>query len=698
MIVLHKPFTLFKPVVLIGAFLCLIYSQTLSSSWHMDDYDNITQNPKIHMEVLSWASIKASLYATPSFENTLYRPVSNLSFALNWFFGGNNVIGYHLVNITIHILASLVLYLTVIQLLQTPNAGKWDPESLYFIALLSAVLWAIHPIQIQAVTYIVQRMTSLAALFYIMGIFFFLKARMAQDLSRQIVFVGICVFSFLLGLGSKNNAILLPVSLLLIEFIFFQDLSQKSVKKKAVIIIVSVTMLIAVAGVLIFFEKGLSQILDPYKVKPFTMGQRLLTQPSVLLFYLSQIFYPTANRFSISHDVTYATDLFQPWYTIFSITILFLLIGISLWRIKKNPIFSFAVLFYFGNQIIESSFIALEMVFEHRNYLPSLFLFLPVSIGIQKMMNRYKTNKKSMYYLMVGFVCALMIGIGFSTYIRNYDWRSTYSLWQDAAEKSPGSARPLHNLAWGYYEPSGQFEKAIGLYQVALTLRDDQAYYKVGLYNNIAGIYCYKLKYYDKAIDNARKAIDIKPDYLPAQLTLSDSLAMLGQYEEALAGLNHVLESNPSNSFNPDVHFLKASIHMKTKEFDQAFTHFRQCIHLAPDNWIYLRDIGVCLTIMGYHDRGYWFINLARRLNPGNNAILLALADNRLKKGSVEEASVHIAHLIQTLGLEEIEKILKGISDNLTGCYFNIPGLSQLIASRFQELSDSYKKDLQALP
>nr|NJM03063.1 hypothetical protein [Desulfobacula sp.] len=180
MALLQKTFPLLKPSILLFSFICLLYSQTLNSPWQFDDYDNITENLKIHMHVLNWASIKASLYATPSCENTLYRPVSNFSLALNWFLGKDDVTGYHLVNIAIHILTALILYLTVIQLMKTPNAGSWDQEKIYSISLLSAILWAIHPIQIQAVTYIVQRMASLAAFFYIMGIFLFFKSPYGQ--------------------------------------------------------------------------------------------------------------------------------------------------------------------------------------------------------------------------------------------------------------------------------------------------------------------------------------------------------------------------------------------------------------------------------------------------------------------------------------------------------------------------------------
>ncbi len=685
----YKTFPFINPVVLIFGFICLIYAQTLDSPWHMDDYHNIKDNLKIQMNTLDLSSIKASLYATPDFENTLYRPVSNLSFALNWFWGKDDVKGYHVVNIAIHMVTAFLLYLTLIQLLQTPNAGKWDQDSLYFIALLSSIFWAIHPIQIQAVTYIVQRMAALAALFYIMGILCFLKARMTCSPAQRTIFTVLCTMSFALGLGSKNNAILLPVFLLLIEFVFFRDLSSKSFQKKAVVVIITAALLIAVAGVLLFFEKGLSQILDPYKVKPFSMGQRLLTQPTVLLFYLSQIFYPIAHRFSIAHDVTYATSLFQPWYTFFSISIVIFLIGLALFRICKTPILSFAILFYFGNHVVESTFLPLEMIFEHRNYLPSFFLFVPVSMGLKNMLNHYRVIKKSMYYLLLCFTCAILIGIGFSTYIRNWDWRSTQSLWQDAADKAPKLARPLHNLAWGHYEPAGQIEKALELFQKALNLKDDQAYNKAVLHGNLARIYYSKLKDYDKAVGHARKSVEIQPNFLPAQMILNFSLAKLGQYEDALSNLYHLLETHQSE---PEIHSLIAAILVKISKYDLAILHFQQCLRLDTGNLFYIRDFGICLTQMGYFERGYWFLNQARVLDSKDIGVLMALADNRLKKGTPEEAFAYIQLLIQIVGFEHIETILEDISKDSMGAPFDLVGLSMIIAGQLRDLSDSHRK------
>jgi protein O-mannosyl-transferase len=685
---LHFPLPVVKPVIFLVTLICLLYSNTLNAPWHFDDYQNITHNKNVQITVLDINNIKKSIFESPS-GDSLNRPFSYLSFTLNWLWGKDKVTGYHVVNIAIHVVSSLFLYLVILQLLQTPNAGRWDKDSLFFIALLSTVLWAIHPIQTQAVTYIVQRMASMAAMFYLIGIFCYLKARMLSFRTSRIIFWGLCFIAFLLGVGSKNNAILLPASLILIEFLFFQNLSLKTVQKRAGVIFLISILLIGVTGVLLFMENGLNQLFDGYEKRPFTMLERVLTQPIILLFYLSQIFYPVAHRFSITHDVTYATSLFQPWYTFFAIAVIILLLGIAIWRIRKNPFLSFAILFYFGNHVIESSILPLEMVFEHRNYLPSFFLFIPVAIGIKKMLDHYKCIRKTTYYFIVCFVCALIMGIGVSTYIRNWDWRSVRSLWQDAAEKAPQSARPLHNLAWGYYEPTGQYEIAIDLYHKALNLKINRLNSKATAYNNLASIHYSKFKDYDKAIDYARKALDIMPEYTISHLILCNSLAMLSQYEKALIQLDQILETNPNVS---KVHYLKGFILMKTNQLEKALPFFQESIRLSPNDWKYIRDVGVCLTLMGHHERGFWFLNRSLASNPRQVSTLLAMADNQLRTGSHEDASNYISKLVGLTGIYQLETLFDNIEKDPLGLPLDLNNLKKLTAAHIQDLTNSYEQ------
>ena len=679
-------FSLLNPALLLIILICLIYSNTLDSPWILDDYYNITDNPRIHIARLDIDSVKNAAFGAPIKTGGLYRPVAYLTFGLNWYWGQGNVTGYHVVNIVIHTLTAFFLFLALLQLLQTPNLGTWQSNGIYFVALLSAVLWAIHPIQIQAVTYIVQRMTAMAALFYVIGIFSYLKARLALTTISRIIFFGICGLAFMLGLGSKNNAIVLPVSLVLLEFIFFRDLTQKKTQRQAIAVIGIGAFLVAAVGVFIFMDSDLHRFLKGYENRPFTFYERLLTQPRVVLFYLSQIFYPIADRFSISHDFAVSTSLFTPWTTLPSILMVFLMIGLALWHIKKNPLLSFAFLFFFGNHFIESSIIPLEMVFEHRNYLPSLFLFVPVSVGIKKIIDHYYHVQKPMFYFLVISVCTGLIGIGTSTYIRNWDWRTVKSLWEDAMEKAPNSARPLQNLAWGYYVPTGQIKKAIDLYQKALDLQGNQTKFKYFSYNNLADIYYSKLQDYEKAIEYAQKTIGFGLDRERVYLLLCQSLGKLGRYDEAMKLIKPLVLQNPTNA---KYHYVIGFMLLKMSQYEEAHHHFKKCVQIDPENWKYLREIGICLTRMGYYERGYWYLKRAESTSPKQTGVLFAISENRIEAGNPEEAAEWIDLAIEPLSAGEIEKMLMDNANEALGISVSHETVI-MISKRLNERANEY--------
>lgn len=675
-----------KAAVLLIILICLIYSNTLNSGWHMDDYHNILQNSNIQIRTLNSDAIKNSFYSPPP-DGNLSRPLAYFSFALNWYWGQDNVTGYHVVNIAVHILTAFFLFLTISLLLQTPNDSGWDSNSIYFIALLSATLWAIHPIQIQGVTYIVQRMTSMAALFYIIGIFCYLNARITSYRASCFLFWGLCGFAFLLGLGSKNNAIMLPVSIIMMEFVFFRDLAQKSTQKQAAVIFSGGVLMVAAAGFFLFMDGNL--IVDGYAKRPFTMYQRLLTQPGIVLFYLSLIFYPIADRFSVTHDVTYATSLLTPWTTLPAIIIIILLISFAVWRIKKNPFLSFAILFFFGNHVIESTIISLEMVFEHRNYLPSFFLFVPIAIGIKKVLDYYRPIQKPMFYFIFVSLCGVLLGIGMTTYLRNWDWRSDKTLWEDAMKKAPELARPLHGLAWGYYEPTQQPGKAIALYQKALYLKDDQNFLNVIIYNNLATIYYSELKEYEQAVMYAKKAIELSPSYFDSNMILCNALGMLGRYDESLATIDRMLLKQPGNL---ECLYLKGFIFIKLLKPEMAIQYFRQCLRHSPDNWKYLRETGFCLTRMENVDRGFWFLKQSKEFNPNDPGGLLVLADNRIQRGRPDEAAPYIDQFIESVGVENAETVLIKISENPLGLPIYFKRIAALISQNIRDRSEKYSK------
>ncbi|MCW5199378.1 hypothetical protein VU05_01400, partial [Desulfobulbus sp. F1] len=291
---------------MIACIILLSYSNTFNAAWHLDDEPNILHNSKLHISALDFNQINAALRANPSIpeNNKLYRPFPCLTFGLNWYLGQENVIGYHIVNITIHILTAWFLFLTLELLLQIHYREKKTPLFFLTAALLGTLFWALAPIQTQAVTYIVQRMAAMSAMFTIISVYSYLRGR----IEKKYIWFILCFFAFFAALSSKENAIILPASLVLVEFAF---LSRQITKRQIFIFILSCTIILFLGFFFVRYGLGLIpfslsnplSFLDNYANRSFTFSERILTQPRIVLMYLFQIIFPIADNLSIEHDI-----------------------------------------------------------------------------------------------------------------------------------------------------------------------------------------------------------------------------------------------------------------------------------------------------------------------------------------------------------------------------------------------------------
>ena len=640
----------------------LVYSNTFSASWHLDDYHNILENPRLKIENLQPQSIVQTFYA--SFDrgqyskDKIYRPIACLTLALNWYFGQDNPFGYHLVNLTVHFITACLLYLTILALFQSPNLRRKYQGSEYFIALLATVLWAINPIQTQAVTYIVQRMASMAAMFYIAGIYLYIKARLDNSRWTRIVFFLGCCLAFILALGSKENAVLLPISLILIEFIFFRDLSRSLTRRAFFAIMAGGAIVIGVAGALLFINGNPLGVLN-YSHRPFTPLERLLTEPRIVMSYLSQIFYPVANRLSIEHDIPISTSIMHPWSTIPWLISILLLIGIGFWQMRKRPVLSFAILFFFLNHAVESTIIGLELTFEHRNYLPSLFLFFPVAMGLKWLLDYYHGRETLLHHALLSFMALLILGLGFGTYVRNLAWATEKTLWEDAATKAPKSGRPLHNLAWGHYERMGRYDKAMQLYQKSLESETHSNVRRTMTLNNMANLY-YLKKNYKKAAELWRRAFDRSPEIEFVQFRLALALAKSGDLIAASTHLNNLIEKRPERA---DYNFLMGSILLKQQRYEPALSFFRQVLKRNPYSEKALVKTGMALNLLEKYQRAEVFLKDAHIRAPKDSSTLLWLVATNLALADTADADRYLNKLIVSFPLNQLKRILNRISD-----------------------------------
>jgi len=654
-----------------GVFLlfCLLilgaYSNSFHVAWHFDDKPNILNNYHLHIQNLQPETLFTTLYSNPinpyELANKMYRPVPCLTFALNWYFGQDNPFGFHMVNISLHILTGFFLFLFIQTLYTTPALDKASSGEKWLIPIIASVLWAINPIHTQAVTYIVQRMAVMAGLFYLLGLYAFLKARLLENHRSRMAGYGICFICYMLALGSKENAIMLPMSLILIEFVFFRDLQQKQVRFALLGVIAFLGLILGILGTTYFLKGDVSVIFRGYNYRPFSMMERLLTEMRVLVHYVTQIFYPVPTRLSIDHDVLISTSLINPWTTLPAGVFLITLAIAGITSLKRHPLIGFSILFFLINHMIESSIVPLELIFEHRNYLPSFFLFVPIILGLKRIFDRYSHASNIIRYAICSFVVLLVVGYGMSTFIRNRAWATEKTLWEDAAIKAPNSARPLTNLAWdmayGENAHPKNYDNALKLYSRALNLYQARSGMNSSVLNNMAGLY-YQKKEYDTAIEILQESLRQKPSYRKSRFDLSSIYITLGQWKNAEASMELLVK-------HPKVHEghlnQQALILLHQNRAREAVPILNRSLQMAPAFWRTLTYLGVAFKELGEYDKADNYLKQGLLTSKKSSLPLFCLIDNAMASANKKNAQDYTTRLLATFSEGIIQSFLKEI-------------------------------------
>jgi len=524
----------------LSVLLLAIYGNSFHAEWHFDDIGNIVENEKIRIGNLTWSELTKSIYTK---DGKLSRPVAYMSFATNYYFGGLDEFGYHVTNVIIHFVAAFFLFLFIMNTLKLPMLRPHYGDNAYNIALLAAFFWAAHPIHVHAVTTIIQRMASLAGMFYIMAMYFYLKGRTSDRKSSGLLFFCLCVGSVMLALGSKENVILLPVSILLYDVMLIQGL-QNRVSKKNILTVVA--LLLAITVVIIFYV-DFSSLFEGYRLRRFNMAERLLTEPRVMVFYLSLLIYPQISRMALVHDIDISRSLMDPPSTALAILFILSAIAYAIYSARKRPLLSYCIIFFFLNHLVEGSIIPLELIYEHRNYIPSMLFFVPIVIFFLNVLD-YFSLRKGIQMMALCAVILLLADFGHTTYLRNGHMRYAKILWMVNADTYPNLSRPHGALAKIYREES-DYPRAFLESKKALELGGFANLAEPVIYLcNIGNYYLEYEKDYDRAFSYYREA-ERKYGTIP-DLYNGMALARLnqGNLREARKYIQLALDENPRSS------------------------------------------------------------------------------------------------------------------------------------------------------
>jgi tetratricopeptide (TPR) repeat protein len=599
----------FLLIVFMAVITFFIYAKTLTGDFIFDDVPNIKDNPHLRLRHFTAENLLDAAFEGPAKR----RPVAKFSFALNYYFHGYNVASFHLVNILIHIANGVLLYLLIIFTWRTP-AMQFYRNRYGWIPFFAACIWMVHPIQTQAVSYIVQRMTSLATMFYILSLLFYIRARLETANAKKTALFCAMAVSGLLALGSKEISATLPFFIILYEWYFFQDLSPVWIKKR---IPLMAAVLILLLGISLIYLGGqpFAKISSMYAAHPLTMAQRALSQFRVVVLYIGLLLWPHPARLNLDYDFQPSLSLLDPATTLLGMTAIIALLVVAVLTARKQRLVSFSILWYLGNLTIESSVVALELVFEHRNYLPSMFFILA---GVFLCFRYLKPKWLAPLLLSV----AVVMG-AFWTFERNEVWRSPILIWKDTIKKSPKDPRPYTNLGVALVK-RGHFALAVKQYRHALQLDPEFAYAHASLGHALT-----KQGYIEEAIEHFQTALNFDPNHYEAHNNLGIALTLQGDHQQAIEHFSVALKINPDY---PQAHSNIGLALRRQKRLEEASVHFNAAIKLDPAFVPAHNNLGLALADQGRLDEAIEQFTKALEINPSYAAAQRNLEETKAKK------------------------------------------------------------------
>jgi tetratricopeptide (TPR) repeat protein len=601
-----------------------VYSNSLQVPLLFDDIHNIKDNSHIRLTELSLKGITEAAFASPS----PTRPVANISFAFNYYFHGYEVFGYHLINILIHLITGLLLYLFIKETLNLPSIPQRYKQN-NWIPFITALIWLLHPLQTQSVTYIVQRMNSMAVMFYMLSFWLYIKARLARTPKNIGPLYAGSVLAGILALTTKEISATLPIFIFIYEWFFFQDLNHQWLKRN----LGRISGVLLVLALIMFFYMGahpFDTILAGFKVRDFTIGERVLTEFRVVLFYLSLLALPLPSRLNLQHDFSLSHSLIDPISTLVAIAIVLLLLGSTIYLARRDRLMSFCILWFFGNLVIESSVVALEIIYEHRNYLPSMMIILMAVAWVLQ----YNRSQRPIYAALCGvaLLCAIW------TYQRNNIWQDDLGFWQDCVEKSPALARPRSNLGLAMTE-RGLHAEAIEQLTLAIQIKPDffKAHYNLGnAYKDTEEV--------DKAIKHYSEALRLRPNYAESHNNLGNLRAKQGKTSEAIEHYLQALRIKPDYA---DAHNNLGVALAAQGNFKEALQHYRQALRIDSQHTGVQRNIGLALLEMGGAEDALDFYTREVRNNPNSAQAHNSLGVAYMGLDNSREAANHFARAVQ---------------------------------------------------
>lgn len=565
----------------------LVYYQALDSRFFLDDHVNLSDLGLIENHGHGY-------FIFSGVTGNAGRPLSLLTFALQHESWPDNPAAFKTVNLIIHLFNGVLVFLLARLLTGCMLVGK---SRAVIYSLFITALWLLHPIQISTVLYAVQRMNMLATFFVLSGILGYLYYRTKYDAGLHKR--GLCGMSLSVGMGitfgvlSKENAILLPLFILIIEAIINPSIFKDGKWRVWAWIFLALPLITLV----FYLAYKFGYNLESYERRPFSMGERLLTQAVILVDYLEKILVPRLGIYGLYNDDFAASrNLFSPPFTAAAVILIPAVIAASIYIRKRFPLIAFGFLWFFAGHILEASHLPLELYFEHRNYLP-LFGISFVTAGLVDICSKY-LDRKLVYILSATYLFLILI----ISCLEADLWSRPVIQAEMWARKHPQSHRAVENLGNAYLR-LGQYEKAKNTYRRITDISPDDIYPDIQM---MTINHCLEGKAYTEGEWNSinTKAKEAEPEGLASLVGLDTLVTQIrkGECENIgilnLARLILILAHNPEFSdHKPLLHEMATVLAIEYGDPRSALANINEAIRSHPHPNMYIIKLKILIAL-----------------------------------------------------------------------------------------------------
>jgi Flp pilus assembly protein TadD len=577
------------------------YLDSFKGVFLFDDLPRIVENPNLRRFASVWSSL-------PGDE----RPLSSLSLALNYAMSGLNVWSYHLFNLAVHLLAALALFGVVEGTLRTPRFRGAARDSARGFGFVVALLWVLHPLQTESVTYINQRAESMMGLFYLLTVYCVIRG---ADAKRPGPWYGAAVIACALGMGTKAVMVTAPVLVLVYDRVFLSGSLAEAFRRRWALH-AGLFGTLAVLGV-----TGVASLIlnpNPTQRQDLTVGlgypgstplEYALTQPGVIFHYLRLSLWPHP----LCLDYWWPLGESPQAIVLPLLLVGALLVGTiaSFWR---WPQLGFAGAWFFLVLAPTSSVIPVrDPAFEHRMYLPLAAVIVVVAVAFQWLLGRagetLRLPHAARRTVLVASVLLVAGACGAVTIRRQQDYQSPYAMWGNVVKQRPANPRAHFNLANALLA-QGRVEEAIPHYREAIRLKDNN----VEAHNNLGAALAQKGRL-EEAISHYREALRLDDKNIRSHNNLGLALETQGKVEEAIS---HYREALRLNDNFVEAHFNLGNALRTQGKVEEAIFHYREALRLKDNDSEAHNNLAVALAQTGRMEEAIQQLRRALELDPYN--------------------------------------------------------------------------------